>query len=138
MYARQAYQRVEEGVSSGLETTLMSAFACEAFAFDLEQQAEFRKSSHPKMAELYVTLQNLERERKNTQQKFFDSYEVLTGECYDKSAEPWQAFATLITLRDRLVHPRPPRGGFVNGLAAAGKRDQKLLRRLASAGVIKN
>jgi hypothetical protein len=58
----------------------------------------------------------------------------LTGTRLGKGEQPYQSFALLIELRNRLVHGRPPQMRFVNNVAQPLPADQKFVKRLIAAG----
>jgi hypothetical protein len=96
-----------------LSAILFSALATEAFINELAEAAA-RDSAEPYsavpgvsvLADLAVTLSTIEEAQGQIGLKYHMARKILTGAMFDPSRAPFQAFGSLIKLRNDLVHPK--------------------------------
>ncbi|MHB0979372.1 MAG: hypothetical protein ACYC5Q_04715 [Thermoleophilia bacterium] len=91
---------------------VMAAVSTEAFINELAALLKMhRDSSHPGMAvplqACADALEEIENSRGSLSLKYLMAYTTLAGAPVDKGANPYQDFATLLRLRNDLVHLKP-------------------------------
>jgi hypothetical protein len=124
-----------------LSSILLAVISCEGFINELAALARhiiIVDKGPAWLKALGEMLDQAEDSRASTESKFQLVKFILTGEPFDKGAKPFQDFATLIEIRNALVHAKPS--------AATLERDgkgnilwtrPKLLQRLQSSNVIR-
>lgn len=115
---------------------IFSALSVEAFINDVEAFMTIGRKSwgDERVDALSEILPDLERDRVQLKTKVQLFYYILTGKRIEKGNEPYQSFALLIDLRNRLVHGRPPMMHFVDSSAQCMPTDRKFVERLIAAG----
>lgn len=111
---------------------VFAAASSEAFINELREMAEVygRMGNDEALKTLSVVLQDAEESRLSITTKYVLAKRFLTGATYDRGGQLFQDFSLLVELRNVLMHTRPRE---LNNLSS---RDQKLLERLVSRGLI--
>jgi hypothetical protein len=118
--AAQARDRAQEAAatsegqptSEALTTILFSALAAEALINELAEAAARAANLHADtpgfdiLADLAATLDMTEKAQGQIDLKYQLTSKILIGKTFPPGEAPFQDFASLITLRNELVHPR--------------------------------
>jgi len=123
--AEEAAARAEAFLTSGrpgvhtrdaIPAILLSAAAAEAFINELAEwlamERDFFKAAaekcqlrmHDGLRSLADVLQEVEKSRGSLELKYLMASHVLSGKCFEKGAPPFDDFATLVKLRNDLMH----------------------------------
>lgn len=119
--ARQARDRAKAAVAANPDdwpvdataAIILAAAATEAFinevaeAIDHERQSAGSSPPGPALCAFADAIQETESAKGNTQLKYLVASVMLTGKPFDKGAQPYQDFATLIRLRNDIMHLKP-------------------------------
>jgi hypothetical protein len=100
--------------SEALSAILFSVLATEAFINELAEVAAYHAAERPgpdvpgaqALADLAATLDRIEKEHGQIEQKYLQASEILSGQAFPRGKAPFQEFAWLVKLRSDLVHPR--------------------------------
>jgi len=152
MIAKQAAQAaIEEAADARdpvsfkpLISVVFAALAGEAFVNELSTVARHPSVADPELGpeppevgDLIELLSEAEDSRAQTGFKFLIGKLALSRHTYDKGTNPYQDFATLMDLRNELVHMKPRRieGVLAKGVYPSFERP-KVIERLSTKGVL--
>lgn len=123
--AREARDRAEKAVQANKDAwpydaivaVVLAAASLEAFINELAELMAMTKVSRqnwnhpialpPELANFAETMDEIEGSRGTITLKFLVASQVLGGKIFDKGRAPYQDFATLITLRNDIMHLKP-------------------------------
>ena len=109
LVAKASSDRAPAG-NDALVAIVFAAASLEAFINELGERAgqPIGGAPHPQALEALATLWNeVERVRGSVDLKFNMAAFAFTGRVFDKGSQPYQDFATLMRVRNALVHLRP-------------------------------
>lgn len=137
--AKEAYHRTSgvsddrtPGQSDAVTAIVIAAASVEAFMNEVSTAAASfgRWEQEPPQVQAFAEiLEEMEEKRSPIELKWLVAKQVLSGQPYDKGSPPWQSFATLIALRNALMHPKPIIHGVV-GQDPYEPEDTRLLKSL--------
>lgn len=132
--AKAAYRRTENapsetagGQNDALVAVLFSTASLEAFAMQLALYAHMAAATLSKpqyLGALGDVLDEVERFQGSVRLKYLIAKLLVSGQAYDKGAQPYQDLDLLFKIRDQIVHPKPEKIGHdpsvVKALEAKG------------------
>jgi len=111
----------------------------EAFINELQQlatDAAVYNSAEPGWVKLLAeVLEEAEGARVSVEFKYHIAKLVLSGEAFDRGSQPFQDFALLVSLRNRVVHAKPEKAVRQKEADGALNWETKIMGRLQSRGV---
>lgn len=122
-YAVHAYLKIgdkvpelEGGHGDAMATIVFSATAAEVFINEVGALAvqDVKRLDSRDDITLFVKMWNELGARTSAKAKFILAKTILTNEPYDQQAPPFQDYATLLTLRDELLHMPKPEATYVD------------------------
>ncbi|MEE9131253.1 MAG: hypothetical protein V3T84_14630 [Phycisphaerales bacterium] len=122
-YAVHAYLKIgdekpdlEGGQGDAMATIVFSATAAEVFINEVGALAvqDVKRLDSRDNITLFVRMWNELGARTSAKAKFILAKTILTDEPYDQQAQPFQDYATLLTLRDELLHMPKPEATYVD------------------------
>lgn len=101
-----------------LVSVVMAAAATEAFINELGEYYTWGSLPIEKgESACGVALAEIEKSRGSTELKYLVASLSLSGRMFDKGTQPFQDFSTLMTIRNHLMHPKPERDQFGDGVS---------------------
>jgi hypothetical protein len=120
-----------------LASIVLAAISSESFINELAEAAVLAPEPPAHLKALGTMLAEAEKSRVSVESKYHLAKFVLTGEPFDKGASPYQEFALLIDLRNRLLHSKPLEAKLVrNDEGEFVWTEPPLMRRLQSARIV--
>jgi hypothetical protein len=135
--AREAYQRIADaparqpGQHDALVSVVFAASALEAFINEVAAMAAdpmMPGVNPPVVAALATSLQEAVKNHTRTRCKYQAASMALTSHRYNEGAAPFQDFATLLSLRNNIVHSDAEEFDFIFGQGRLG--EEKIITRL--------
>jgi hypothetical protein len=93
--------------ADALVSVVMATAATEAFINELGAYYELRDLREPRETATGAALAEVEKSRGSTELKYLMASLGLSGQMFDRGAQPFQDFSTLMKIRNDLMHPRP-------------------------------
>lgn len=111
----QASQSPDGSADATLAAIIMAAVTAEAFINELAETIAFMADIPavapsvitPPLLSLAASVKEVETERGSLKLKYLIAARTLSGASFDKGANPYQDFTSLISLRNDLVHVKP-------------------------------
>lgn len=98
--------------SDAIVAIVLSAASTEAFINELAEivtmtKAHLEETISSELRSFADVIHEIEQSRGSSQLKYLMAAQILRGSSFDKGTNPYQDFATLVTLRNDIMHLRP-------------------------------